>query len=441
MNNDDLQKAIDAQLVSAKKDPKSFSKSDLDNIVLTPDETKIPNLVAREGLNPQKKLSGEGGIAEEIKTVDLDTKEFESVKDHPKTIAQMLSLEAKVAQNPPSTPRPVFPSPSKNVRPNIPPPGIGKVQENLKDISYVSNESPIVKKLRTFQGDIQEAMLSGKATLTSIAVAESNRKVAESRTPKVEERHESTPKQSSSFGLKFLTLFLGLLLVLSGGFAVWYTKFFNKELLEVVETNDKNAPLITSQFEVPINIDRKNASYIKAAVAAERKRGAGSLNDIGIIYLMRAESSGEKAVNTEEFVQALEMRMPAELLRTLSPNFMLGIHRFPESQSFLIFQTDSYDRARASMLEWESFLEEDVGKLLRSSTDLAYENTSEEATNRRLFKDETIKNQDTRALYNEKGEILFFYTFLKDRQTIIFTTSGETLVEIIGGLSSRKVVQ
>ncbi len=442
MNKDDLQKAIDAQIDSAKKDPKQFSKEDLAGIILTPDETKI----AEKETKPKTQTEDEE--APEIRMVDLDNSEFESVKvhpEHPKTIAQMLSLEARTAQNPPKAPRTTPPGNlpgAGNVRPNIPPPGIEKIRENLKDISYVSkSESPVIKKLRTLQGDIQEAMLAGKTTLTSIVAAESNRKAATTPPPQVGISQEKIPGTGSSKTLKIIASFLGIILLAGGGFVIWYTQFKQKEPITIIETPGKNSLIIPAQFEIPINIDKRNASYIKAAVAAERKRGLGNLNEIGIIYLMETVGEEVKALNTEEFTRALEMRMPAEILRTLSANFMLGIHRFPENQTFLILETDSYDRARASMLEWESNLEEDVGKLLRSSTDFAYKNSSEATTNRRVFKDETIKNQDARVLYNDNGKILFFYTFLKDRRTIVFTTSEETLGEIISGLAAIKVVQ
>ena len=71
---------------------------------------------------------------------------------------------------------------------------------------------------------------------------------------------------------------------------------------------------------------------------------------------------------------------------------MLGIHRYPENQTYLIFKTDSYESAAAGMLSWENNLEEDMGKFLRSPNDFAYASSTDAIINRRVFKDVVIKN-------------------------------------------------
>ncbi len=462
---DDLQKLIDSQLQSGKGDSKkSFSKTEIDNIILTPDETKIPegNTIPK---TPPVAESDDEPVEKEIPThvVDLDedlgaitsakikpkiiqTPHRPEVKqDRPKTIADLLSIEANVAKNPPTTKtRPDSSSPYsyENSKENVAPEGIDKIKENLKQISYSpKTDSSIIKKLRTLEGDIQEAMRSGKTTLTSFVASEMSQK-SMITPPKgaLNNTDEKIPGKSSSSIIKIVAVFVGLILLGGGGYALYYILVKEKEPIMTIDLPNGDQPFIPTQFETKISTDKRNSSYIRAAIAAERKQNQNNLNEVGNVLLTKKGLLREENLNTQEFVRALELRMPSELLRTLYSSYMLGLHRFTENQSFIILKTDSYDTARASMLDWEKNLEEDIGKVLRSSGDFEYATSSDSVTNRRVFKDETIKNQDARVLYDENNNFLFLYTFLKDRETIVFTSHPETLAEILSGLSARKVV-
>ncbi|MEK7567638.1 MAG: hypothetical protein AAB513_01825 [Patescibacteria group bacterium] len=457
---DDLQKMIDEQLQSGKGDPKkAFSKVEIDNIILNPDETKIPtNNTIPPKSTVTETVETEDSVEKELPdhVVDLD-KEFGVIKQKPidvtpiaktkapKTIAELLSIEASVAKNPPKT-RPQSSSEYsyENTKEAIPPSGIDKVKETLKQISYTpkSKSSTIIKKLRTLEGDIEEAMRSGKTTLTSFVTSELSRKTTvvapEGMAKEVEEK---TSNKNSVPLIKFVAIFVGLALLGGGIYALYYIMVKEKEPIITIDASKASGPIVPAQSEVKVSADKHNSSYLRAAIATERNQSQGNLNEIKNIILTKNGLLGDIALSTESFMKILEMRIPPELLRTLASSYMLGVHKFSENQSFIILKTDSYDTARAGMLDWEKNLEEDVGKLIRSSGDFTYATSSDATTNRRTFKDETIKNQDARVLYDENNNFLFLYTFLKDRETIVFASHPETLAEIISGLSGRKVVE
>lgn len=462
---DELQRKVDEELKkNTALNKKTFGNEQLEDIVLTKDETRLRAKPEMKNVGPVRNTDLQNALEKATGTkipgvttlsaesladsagkpentahfIGLDDQKLNEIKAQvgdipkpPKTIADLLSIEADVAKNPPKAPA----TPKQS-----------KLKENLKNISYYqAPESPIVRRLRTLKGDVEEAMRSGKATLVSMASAEvtrqSEQRQSMEKTPRAKAPAIPSAKSSSSKIIIAIVSIISSLLIVGGIGAVY---FFQKQALSPIAVIEapKATAFIPIQFENRIITDRRNASYLKAAVAAERKGKKGNLNEMGAVYLSREDSSsvtGERSLTTREFFNVFDMRAPEELTRTLSPNFMLGIHRFPENQSFLIFKTDSYESAASGMFVWENNLEEDVGKFLRTPIDFAYASTTNSLTNRRVFKDAVIKNNDARAIYDDKMELLFFYAFLKDRETLIMATNAETLGEIITGLSARKL--
>lgn len=319
---------------------------------------------------------------------------------------------------------------------------------NLKKIELANTqESPILRKLRTLKGDVAEAMQSGKANIVSIAAAE-----AESRAKQAKEleakmitkpKPVSETKPRSHLLTNFLAIFLSIALIGGGSFAVYYLNKKQKEPVTIVNDLNLPGPLIPVQFAVPIYIDEKNPSYLRANFEAERKRNNGKVNEMGEVLFLTTNTGNadkERAITTEEFFTALQMKPPISLTRTLHPHFMAGFHRFGEVESFLIFNTDTYDVARAGMLEWEKTMEEEVGKFMRTPSDFDYPSDVNSTINPRVFVDKVYKNIDTRTLFNESEKPLLMYAFI-NRSYLIIATNEETLSEVVAGLSARKIVK
>jgi hypothetical protein len=165
---------------------------------------------------------------------------------------------------------------------------------------------------------------------------------------------------------------------------------------------------------------------------------------------LRADEEIQVAIPAALFVPSIAPQVPEELMRTLAPEFLLGIHMFDGPQAFLILRTDSYERAFAAMLEWEETMESGLAPLFTrnprpripeeaagtaTATSTATTTTEVAPTPLTGFADKIVENRDARAVVNNVGDLLLLWTFL-DRNTIVITTNEYTLREIITRLSA-----
>jgi|GEM_PF-2809421 len=442
---DDLQNLVNSEL--GKRDGSKDLPPENDEIALSPEQAKVATTLEQELGGVDDPTVRDIPTPEEIaKAVSLKAESLNNsrplganIVPHPKTIAELLHIEAEVAKNPPKA---------------VVPEGMENITDRLKKISYVGKgEASILKKIRTFKSDSEDQMTSGKSSFISIAAAQLKKNTEELKTPPYmvdqgASQKKAVPTQNEappSFNWKLPLAIAGIILLLGGGGgAAWYI-LKNQSVEVTLEGTATSRSLITVQFNTEIPTDGKNSSYLRSAVAAERKNSKGSLNDLGSFSLTRINKDGETyTLTTKEFLQAFEMRAPEPLIRTLTSEYLLGIHRFPENQNFLVLTTDTYDTAYAALSQWERTLEDDIGKLLRSPKDFQEKGSDSTSTPRsffqKTFKDIVIKNKDTRALFDETGKPIFFYTFV-DRQHIVFATDPSTLGEVIVRLATRRTVK
>lgn len=324
---------------------------------------------------------------------------------------------------------------------------VDDINSRLKTIDYTpKKDSDFIKKLRTFKSDVADAMQAG-ASMVSIAAAEADKRAIEAKAsatvmPNPETKKEKMSGNNVGVGVKIMALLLSFTLIGAGAFAVYFLQSKQGEPITIIDDVNVFGPLIPVQFTVPIGVDDRNTSYLRANFDAERKRNTGKINEIGEVLFLTSNTENpeikERSITTSEFFTFLGMRPPVSLIRTLNDHFMAGFHRFGEIESFLIFRTDTYDVARSAMLEWENTLEDEVGTFLRSPSDFQYAIATDATINRRKFEDKVYKNIDTRALLDDKGKPLFIYAFI-NRSHLVFATNPETLPDIITGLSTKKV--
>jgi hypothetical protein len=243
-------------------------------------------------------------------------------------------------------------------------------------------------------------------------------------------------RKSSGAGTKILAIIISVLLIAAGSFGVYYLRKNQGTPVVIIENDSIPKAYIPIQYQVPIEVDGHNPSYIRATFDAERRRTSSKLNEIGEALFLTGEKDKARALTSSEFFRTVSMRPPEALERTLDPHFMAGFHRLGENYAFLIFKTDTYDTARAYMIEWESNLEDEIGLFLRSPKDFEYATSSDAIINRRKFKDKVYKNLDTRVLLGKNDEPLFLYTFI-NRTYLVMVSNPETLTEIVNGLSTR----
>ena len=272
------------------------------------------------------------------------------------------------------------------------------------------DETPL-KQIRTFQGDVAEALQRERESLVSIQQAEHLKK---SSTPSA----ASTPSESSKRRTEFFLLFLGsLVLFILGTVGVWYA--YNEFV------SGAAVPIITAPVNRFISADTET-NLTLTAVSREALINT-IINAVGNVPIGELKHIN-LSLSTSEFLQSLESRAPASLIRAFNPLFMFGA--FGES-AFLIIKLTSFENAFAGMLAWEKNLGQDIGPLFATAKSLANLPPGS------VFTDITDKNKDVRALASG-DQLVLLYSFF-DNNMLIITDRIETLRTLIDRLTREKL--
>lgn len=272
------------------------------------------------------------------------------------------------------------------------------------------DETPL-KQIRTFQGDVAEALRREQRSLVSIQQAEHLKKGAAPSA--LDTLSENTKRRREIF-----FLFLGSLLLFTlGTVGAWYA--YNEFVRRTI-TPIMNAP--ANRF-VSVNTE----SNLTLA-ATSREDLIKTLSDA-----VQGVPNGELVhinfpLSTTRFLEMLGTRAPGSLIRAFDPLFMFGA--FGES-TFLIIKLVSFENAFAGMLAWEQNLNQDIGPLF-TTAELS-RNVPPEST----FTDVTDKNKDVRVLALGDQTVLLYSFF--DNNMLIITDHIETLRTLIDRLTREKL--
>lgn len=263
-----------------------------------------------------------------------------------------------------------------------------------------------LKQIRTFQGDVAEALQKQRESLVSIQRMESAKRGGapahnERRSPQV-------------------VFFLGGILLLSvAGLGGWisYNEFVRKTAPPPVVIPAGRFVPVADSVELPI----KGLSRANIITRINGRSVETISNEITHLVL---------DTTTEEFLSFLETRAPGSLVRSLEPEFMLG--NLGRSR-FIIFKPTSFENTFAGMLKWETDLAEDLGPIFTTAPHI--QNIGQEA----VFRDVVYKNKDARVLYAPTATSststsstipALLYSFLGN-QMLIITEDLETLETLV----------
>lgn len=275
----------------------------------------------------------------------------------------------------------------------------------------VDRKPTSLKQIRTFQGDVAEALRREQRSLVSIQQAEH---LKNSSTQSA----SGTSLENSKRGTEFFHLFLGsLLLFILGTVGVWYA--YN-EFVRRTATPIMTAPanrFISANAETNLNlaVDSRE-TLINTLSAAVRGTAVGELRHIIL------------PLSTSEFLNILGSQAPSSLVRAFDPLFMFGA--FGES-AFLIIKLVSFENAFAGMLAWEKNLNQDIGPLFATAK------LSINIPPGSTFTDITDKNKDVRVLALD-GEPILLYSFF-DNNMLVITDHIETLRTLNDRLTREKL--
>ncbi|MBX4200079.1 hypothetical protein KW790_01295 [Candidatus Parcubacteria bacterium] len=276
--------------------------------------------------------------------------------------------------------------------------------------------SGTLKQIRTFQGDIAEALKERQASVVTVAQAEQARKKT------------IIPQEAPGEGRKVFFLTLGTLILLALGVGgAWYAygTYKTKTAPPIVEI--PNNRLIPAQSQRTMNVSSLNLqSLVKILNSSERTKG--------VEQIQITPDSGTGFIPTSDFMNLIGATPPGALLRAFNPTFMLGILTDTKSHPFLLIKLDSFENAFPGMLEWEKIMSVDLLPLFASANEV----TSVPPTAK--FEDITIKNKDARVLRDINGQTRLLYSFF-DSHILIITDNEETLRTLITKITGELLIR
>ena len=282
------------------------------------------------------------------------------------------------------------------------------------------NQEPSLKQIRTFQGDVAEALKRQQESLVSIQRTEQMRR----GTAPITDTASINARRKDIFFLVLGSLFLFALGTVGTWFA--YNEFSRKT----------STPTITAPANRFISSNAENDLDLSTVTSRESLINALTLSTENIpprelhhfILKKKSPLGLDYVLPTEEFLKILESHAPSALVRAFDPLFMFG--SFGES-TFLIIKLASFENAFAGMLSWERDLGRDLGPIFFTAP--LFRNDSGAL----VFIDTVDRNKDIREL-KIGAQTALLYSFF-DNNMLIITDNIETLRTLVDRLTREKL--
>lgn len=283
-------------------------------------------------------------------------------------------------------------------------------------------ESPPLKQIRTFQGDVADALGRQKESLYSIREAERLKIVSGGSVPQPVSEDPEKRRE-------FLYLLVGsVFFILLGGVGAWYgyRVFVERTAPPVIIAPQSRFIATESEAAVDTGTTTRETFLVRLDAGWS---GTGA-NELKHLVLRQGKEPFSPLTTAAQFLSSLETSAPGSLVRALEPTFMFGA--LGDSR-FLIFKLSSYENAFAGMLAWEETLAKDLGPLFATAPLL------KTIPPESVFKDAISRNKDVRLLsatIASSTEAALLYSFF-DRKALIITDSLETLRVLVDRLTQE----
>ena len=287
-----------------------------------------------------------------------------------------------------------------------------------------------IRPLETYQGDVEKYIREQNVSGVNIAVAEEIRRRKTEQTMKAP---PMAPVQKTSAALRVAAIVGGALLILVaiGGivFATALTQPFKPQPAPV-------APFIAVDATKDVQL---KPEYSRLDIMNTLGKAKDDVDiSIGLVAQLRLwlVATTTTQIQAQPFFSIVTPNMPPQLLHSIQPQFLLGVHSFGTNQPFLIFSVDNYQSGYAGMLDWESGMKQDLVPLFTYVPAPHANNTLPSDTHTipqvvgSPFVDAIVENHDARVIKNQSGDIILLWTFI-DNATVIVTTNPSTLHEVV----------
>ncbi|PIP73618.1 MAG: hypothetical protein COW88_01230 [Candidatus Lloydbacteria bacterium CG22_combo_CG10-13_8_21_14_all_47_15] len=293
----------------------------------------------------------------------------------------------------------------------------------IADVRNVAvNEHGRSSTVRTLQSDIADVLKSGKVSKADVVLAE------ERRRRKRGTQSESTPEERKADRKSIIIGWSALSLLVIGIGVVSFAFFESRPDKQTVTVQP---PLVVPRLifvseQQGFDITGKDREEILKNFAVIRKMFDLRLNTIAQIYIVRDIVGIRELVPADRFLSDIAEHMPSALGRSLTGEYMYGIHAFNGNTPFLILKIEFFENAFASMLRWEKDIVEDIMPIFGVSPVPAWMFGAS-------FEDMTYKNRDIRVIRDQMNEAALIYAFT-DRGTLLITTDIDTFDEVAARL-------
>ena len=291
--------------------------------------------------------------------------------------------------------------------------------------------SSAVMPLRTLKDDLQSIVRDQKISLVHAASLEEEKRHGQDR---VAPEQEGIRKRKRN---RVAGMIFAIILLIFLGLGALYGVFYVVQERAPHPTALPSSSLLFSEQTVAFALGTLTPSDAKAALAQLRTEGLGSLGSITRIVPTVASTTGGTAVpvDFEDFMHALGASPPDELLRAVGPDFFFGFHVVDTNAPLFVIPVTSYDHAFAGMLAWESTMNADLSPVFTSvpATIIGANGLPEQRT----FEDQVLRNYDIRALLDDQGNIVLYYSF-PTPQILIIAQSPYSFPEILSRLQAQR---
>lgn len=303
--------------------------------------------------------------------------------------------------------------------------------------------------IRTYEGDVAQALEKKKASVMTIALAENMQK---NRGAYIGNDSESSAP--SHLTKKILIAITSIILLGAGGAGGYYL-YLQSPLAPDAPAFQSNGSayksIVKPDYQKKLDVTAlsgKNLASVLNKTLQSSKASPGSMTELILTEKTTIDEKSQiSKISIQKFLAKMGITPPDMLTRSLTPSWMIGSFEGSVSEPFIIVSTDFYQNTYSGMIKWEPSMADDLsGLFIYPNSTLAKENgdgTAPPATYfniRGNFEDAIVKNKDVRIFKNESGETLLMYVFL-DKNTLMITQNESALREAIVRLEKQAFVR
>jgi hypothetical protein len=283
--------------------------------------------------------------------------------------------------------------------------------------------------------DLQRTVRDRKISVVRAAAMEQDRasegEHEQERAPIIE-----VPRKRGS-GKTFLLFIATLLLLGLGGVAIYVTYTLTQGASSA-QTPAASTAIIFAERQFAFPLSNQSSSALKQALGGLLAQGGsvGTITQIVPTITGSSSAQSQQPATLSEFFTSIGAQPPSDLLRVLSDNFFFGIHMTNAPSPVFIIPVVSYDRAFAAMLQWETTIDSDLSPLFKSVPAIAASPTGGVPVQRQ-FQDLVMQNYDVRALEDDSGNIVLYYSF-PTPNLLIIAASPYSFPELLSRLQAKR---